>query len=159
MKFGIGNKAGRLFTSYRQPKLNGRKRSLYKNLTKQAELSREDFMFVIRYLVERTPNELDRLIKDKSGKLNKEIPIWIINIISAINADIKHGQVKTLNILFDHMFGKPVNSVKAITTVIESNAKRMTENEINDEIHRIDQLIQRVNIKRKIESGTKKQRL
>lgn len=150
MKFGIGNKAGRLFTSDRQPKQNGRKKSLYKSLTRQVELSREDFMFVIRYLVERTPNELEGLIKDKSGKLNKETPVWIINIISAINTDIKRGQFKTLNILFDRMFGKPTMSVEA--GVSQSNSiplKSMTDEDMEKEINQIDQLMQELEVKRK----------
>lgn len=62
--------------------------------------------------MERTPNELDKLIKDSTGKPNKITPIWIINLIHAIFSDIKKGQINTLSKLFDRLFGKPTIAVE-----------------------------------------------
>lgn len=150
MKFGIGNKVGRRFSSTRQPKNNGRKKSLYKNLAKQTELSREDFISVVRYIMERTPAELDKLIKDSTGKPNKETPVWIINLISAIYADIKKGQLKTLSKLFDRLFGKPTMAVEAgVHRSDNVRISSMTDQDLGNEINKIDQLMKELDVKRK----------
>jgi len=150
MRFGIGNKIGRQFSSTRQPKSNGRKKSLYKQLAKQTELSREDFISVLLFIMERTPNELDKLIKDSTGKPNKETPVWIINLISAINADIKRGQIKTLSKLFDRLFGKPTMAVEAgVHRSNDIKINNMTNEDLINEINQIDQLMKDVDVKRK----------
>ena len=79
------------FTKDNQPPNRGRKPKLYKQLKKLIgqsvghELEKEDYFNVIRFLIERSPNELERLIKDENGQPNKDTPIWVLNIVSAIN--------------------------------------------------------------------------
>jgi len=150
MKFKTGNKFGRKFSPTWQPRNNGRKKSLYKNLAKQTELSREDFISVVRYIMERTPDELDKLIKDSTGKPNKETPVWIINLISAIYADIKKGQLKTLSKLFDRLFGKPTIAVEAgVHRSDNVSISSITDEELKNEINQIDQLMKELDVKSK----------
>jgi hypothetical protein len=150
MRFGIGNKIGRRFSSTRQPPKNGRKKSLYKQLAKQTELSREDFIDVLLYIMERTPNELDRLLKDKNGKPNPETPVWIINLISSIYYDIKKGQLKTLDKLFDRLFGKPkMDVVSEVYRSDNTMISRVTNEDLENEINQIDQLMKELDVKRK----------
>lgn len=141
--FTKGNKIGNRFDSSNQPKNAGRKPSLYKKLKAVTgikvdhELSKEDYHNVIKYLMERTPNELEALTKDADGHANKDTPIWILNIISAINMDVRYGRTTTIDSLFDRLFGKAVQSIEAdISTPID--AKKMTDEEIQGEIDKID---------------------
>ncbi len=141
--FTKGNKIGNRFDSSNQPKNAGRKPSLYKKLKAVTgikvdhELSKEDYYNVIKYLMERSPNELESLAKDKDGYANKDTPIWILNIISAINMDVRYGRTTTIDSLFDRLFGKAVQSIEAdISTPID--AKKMTDEEIQGEIDKID---------------------
>lgn len=141
--FTKGNKIGNRFDSSNQPNNAGRKPSLYKKLKAVTgikvdhELSKEDYYNVIKYLMERSPNELESLAKDKDGHANKDTPIWILNIISAINTDVRYGRTATIDGLFDRLFGKAVQSIEAdISTPID--AKKMTNEEIQGEIDKID---------------------
>ena len=141
--FTKGNKIGNRFDSSNQPKNAGRKPSLYKKLKAVTgikvdhELSKEDYHNVIKFLMERTPNELEALTKDVDGHANKDTPIWILNIISAINMDVRYGRTTTIDSLFDRLFGKAVQSIEAdISTPID--AKKMTDEEIQGEIDKID---------------------
>lgn len=143
MIFEPGNKYGVKFSADRQPKNNGRKPSLYKRLKAanglkvDHELSKDDYYNVIRYLMERTPNELESIIKDKDGHANKDTPIWILNIIQAINMDIRYGRTTTIDNIFDRLFGKATQAIEAEISTPQK-VKDMTEDEIQDEIDRID---------------------
>lgn len=141
--FTKGNKIGNRFDSSNQPKNAGRKPSLYKKLKAVTgikvdhELSKEDYYNVIKYLMERSPNELESLAKDKDGHANKDTPIWILNIISAINTDVRYGRTATIDGLFDRLFGKAIQSIEAdISTPLE--IKKMTDEEMEAEIQKID---------------------
>ncbi len=141
--FTKGNKIGNRFDSNNQPKNAGRKPSLYKKLKVVTgikvdhELSKEDYYNVIKYLMERSPNELDALAKDSEGHANKDTPIWILNIISAINMDVRYGRTTTIDSLFDRLFGKAIQSIEAdISTPTEE--KKMTDEEMKAEIAKID---------------------
>jgi len=121
-KFEKGNKIGNRFSKTNQPKNAGRKPSLFRKLKKQVgikvghELSKEDYYDVIRFLIERTPNELDSLMKDIGGHANKNTPIWILNIISAINTDVRYGRTSTIDSLFDRLWGKANADISATIT-------------------------------------------
>lgn len=110
--FEKGNKVGNRFTSDNQPKNSGRKPALYKKLKELTgkkvdyELSREDYYKVIRYLMERTPGELKKILEDAKDDANGNTPVWVINIISAINSDIRYGRTTTIDSIFDRLFGK-----------------------------------------------------
>lgn len=110
--FEKGNKVGNRFTSENQPKNSGRKPALYKKLKELTgkkvdyELSKEDYYKVIRYLMERTPGELKKILEDAKDDANGNTPVWVINIISAINSDIRYGRTTTIDSIFDRLFGK-----------------------------------------------------
>ena len=142
-QFEKGNKIGNRFSSDNQPKKNGRKPSLYKKLKKQTgirvdhELSKEDYYNVIRFLMERTPNELNSLLKDTDGHANKNTPIWILNIVSAINSDIRYGRTTTIDGIFDRLFGKATQAIEADISTPQKTDE-MTDEQIRAEIDRID---------------------
>lgn len=131
------------FSTGNQPKNPGRKPSLYKKIKSltglrvECELSKEDYFKLIRFVMERTPNEIEKLIKNPDGTQNKDIPLWMINIISAINVDIRYGRISTIDAIFDRVFGKATLSIEAdISTA--PKMEEMTEEQIMAEIARID---------------------
>ena len=88
--FEKGNNIGNRFTSENQPKKNGRKPSMYKQLKELTgkkvdyELSKEDYYKTIRFLLERSKGELNKIMAD-ANREDSTTPIWVCNIISAIN--------------------------------------------------------------------------
>ena len=87
--FEKGNNIGNRFTSENQPKKNGRKPSMYKQLKELTgkkvdyELSKEDYYKTIRFLLERSKGELNKIMAD-ANREDSTTPIWVCNIISAI---------------------------------------------------------------------------
>lgn len=125
-KFEKGNKLGHRFTSTDQPKKNGRKPSLYKQLRKLTgktvgfELEREDYYAVIRYLMEQDVATLEKICYDGTGanrKPKKDMPIWVLNVVSAINADTRYGRTTTVEMLLDRVFGKAVQPIESDVNV------------------------------------------
>ncbi len=116
--FEKGNKEGKKFSSENQPRNRGRKPSIYKKLktitSKKVgyELEKEDYFNVIRWVMEQNAGTLEVLIKDKAGRPNKDTPLWLINIISAINADIRYGRTTTVEMIFDRVFGKATQPIE-----------------------------------------------
>lgn len=153
MAFEKGNKFGNRFTSENQPKNSGRKPSVYKyikSLTGQKaepEMSREDYYKIIRFLMESTPETLESLVKTKDGKPNKKTPVWVLNIVSAINADIRYGRTSTVEMLFDRVFGKATQMIEG-----ELNAS-VTNNSIDLSMLTTDELLQYNNLLEKIKAG------
>lgn len=117
MMFKKGNEFGNRFTSDNQPPNRGRKPSIFKYIKEKTgkkvdpEMSKEDYVKVIRHLMESTPEEIERLVKDADGSPNKDTPIWVLNVISAINSDIRYGRTSTVEMLFDRVFGKVNQSI------------------------------------------------
>ena len=66
-------------------------------------MSKEDYYKVIRFLMESTPETLEGLVKNKDGTPNKKTPVWVLNVVSAINADIRYGRTYTVDSLFDRV--------------------------------------------------------
>lgn len=116
--FEKGNKVGNRFTSENQPQNRGRKPSLYKKLKALTgkkvgyELEKEDYFNVIRWIMEQNTSTLEVLIKGADGKPNKDTPLWLINIISAINTDIRYGRTSTVEMIFDRVFGKATQPIE-----------------------------------------------
>lgn len=110
--FQPGNTHGKVFSSQYQPKRNGRKPALYNKILQnlpqkgQNELSKGDYYKIIRYLMERTPSELNKILDDAQHNEKSTVPIWIATLIKAMLSDIKKGEMNILNILFDRLFGK-----------------------------------------------------
>lgn len=94
------------FSSTNQPANPGRKPSLYNHIKKllrsdvNAELSKEDYYKLMACLLERSLDDLKKLAYDKNT------PVWIVNIVTAILKDAKAGRMNTLDLLFDRLFGK-----------------------------------------------------
>lgn len=84
-------------------------------------MSKEDYFKVIRFLMESTPETLEGLAKDKDGKPNKKTPIWVLNVISAINSDVRYGRTSTVELLFDRVFGKATQPIESDVNAQVSN--------------------------------------
>jgi len=65
------------------------------------ELTKTDKYQIIEWCLERNLKELKDLVNDPQS------PIFLVNIATAIIGDIKKGQLKTVELIFDRVFGKP----------------------------------------------------
>ena len=54
-------------------------------------------------------------------KPNKDTPIWVLNIIAAINSDIRYGRTSTVEMLFDRVFGKATQNIEGEINANVSN--------------------------------------
>lgn len=150
MAFEKGNKLGKKFTSDNQPQNRGRKPSLYKKLrtitgkTVKHEMSKEDYYDILKYLMEQTPAQLRLMagmIKndgEKGSMFDAEIPVWLMNMITAILGDIRYGRTTTLDSIMDRMFGKASQTVEAVIGNVDARTSNLTDEEIQDEIKRIE---------------------
>lgn len=151
--FEKGNKIGNRFSSDNQPKNSGRKPSVYKYIKDitgkkvAPEMSKEDYYKVIRFLMESTPETLKGLVENKDGTLNKKTPVWVLNVVSAINADIRYGRTYTVDSLFDRVFGKPTQQIES-----EVNAQ-VTNNSMDLSALTTDELLQYNSLLEKIKAG------
>ena len=106
------------------------------------EMSKEDYYKVIRFLMESTPETLEGLVKNKAGT-----PVWVLNVVSAINADIRYGRTYTVDSLFDRVFGKPTQQIES-----EVNAQ-VTNNSMDLSALTTDELLQYNSLLEKIKAG------
>ncbi len=118
--FQKGNKHGNRFTSDNQPKKRGRGNlSVLKYIRSTTgkkvdpKSSKEEILKVIQHLYESSTAELEPLLKDPDNpsKPNKDTPIWVLNVIAAINSDIRFGRTSTIEMLFDRVFGKATQNI------------------------------------------------
>ena len=140
--FEKGNKIGNRFSSDNQPQNSGRKPSVYKYIKDIT-----DYYKVIRFLMESTPETLEGLVKNKDGTPNKKTPVWVLNVVSAINADIRYGRTYTVDSLFDRVFGKPTQQIES-----EVNAQ-ITNNSMDLSALTTDELLQYNSLLEKIKAG------
>lgn len=149
-KFQKGNTLGNRFSSTNQPKKNGRKPKMYKQLKEMIgkavgyTLEQEDYYNIIRFLMEQDLETLEGFIKTKDAKgkdvLNPKVPIWVINIVTAINTDVRYGRTNTVEMLFDRVFGKAVQPVQGdIVTNGKQPTDVMTDEEIEAEIAQLEE--------------------
>ncbi len=118
--FQPGNRHGRLFSSTRQPKKNGRKPALYKRIKLiNNDLSKEEYANLMLSLMECSISQLEK-IKAECYKPNSKFPIWIASLIAAIKADIKKGRIDSFQWVLDRAFGKP-GSVSINTQINQVN--------------------------------------
>ena len=144
MSFKPGNKIGRQFTSTNQPKKTGRKPALFKQLANivdkevRLELSREDFIKLQRWLLERTKTELMRINR------NPETPLFIIVLVTAILEDIKNGKYDTIERTFDRVFGRSIQPL-IIDQVIETDYHVYDFVNLDDEdLEKIGEILKKV---------------
>ncbi|MDH6398414.1 hypothetical protein [Dysgonomonas sp. PF1-23] len=148
--FEKGNTVGNRFTSENQPKKNGRKPSLYKQLKSitgkkvDYELSKEDYFKTIRFLMERTKDELNSIMKDE------QTPIWVCNIISAIFSDIRYGRTSTVEMIFDRLFGKSTQPIEGDVNANVSGSVGMVDLSklTTEELVQYNQLLDKINGKK-----------
>lgn len=151
--FQKGNKNGNRFTSDNQPPNRGRKPRLYRQLkaiTGKAvgyELEKEDYYNVIRWVMEQSPADLEKLVKGDNGKPNKDTPLWLLNIISALNTDVRYGRTSTVEMIFDRIFGKATQPIEG-----DINAQ-VTNNSVDLSALSTEELLQYNSLLEKIKSG------
>jgi hypothetical protein len=138
-----GHNIGNRFSSTNQPKKNGRKPSLFKQLKEVTgknvdyELSKEDYYKAIRYLMERNKTELQDILH------NDKTQIWVCNIISAIMGDTKYGRTITVDSIFDRLFGRATQPQEVdVSGYLDVGKEEMTEEQILDELKRIDKALE-----------------
>ena len=121
-KFQPGNTAGRQFTPTNQPQKAGRKPGLFKQLKNivdkdvRLELSREDFIKLQRWILERTKAELMTINR------NPETPMFLIVLVTAILTDVENGKFDTIERTFDRVFGRSIQPLQ-VDQVIETDFK------------------------------------
>ncbi len=161
MAFEKGNTIGMeyRFTSTNQPSKRGRKPSLYKKIreitgkTVKHEMTREDYYDVIKYLMEQTPEQLKAFVGvgeddgngGKKTMFDAKIPVWMMNIITAILSDVRYGRTTTLDGLFDRMFGKAIQPIEGdlnsnITTPVAADLSMLN----TDELLQFNELLEKI---------------
>jgi hypothetical protein len=142
MPFQKGYKGGQLFTPEHQPKKNGRKPALYKQLAamvgKQVNLtlSKDDFVKIQHWLLERTKAELKDIIRDP------QTPIFMSSLIAAIIGDMNSGSYATVERTYDRLFGRAVQPIEA-TVERTYNLEGLSE----DEIMEIGEILTKTTVK------------
>lgn len=138
--FKKGNQVGVQFTSTYQPKNPGRKPALYKQLVAmvgykfKCELSREDFMKIQAWMLERTLAELKAIGQDPAS------PAWIVTMVSAMMNDVKEGKQDAIDKIYDRLWGK---SVQPIAAQMEVEKTISLENVSDDELELLGDIIHR----------------
>lgn len=157
--FEKGNKKGNRFTSENQPKRRGRGNlSVLKYIQSTTgkkvnpQSSKEEILKVIQHLYESTTAELEPLLKDPNDptKPNRDTPIWVLNVIAAINSDIRYGRTSTIEMLFDRVFGKATQSIEGEINANVSNSLDLSALS-DDELVQYNQLLDKI---RKSNDGT-----
>ena len=152
--FQPGNTHGKVFSSSYQPKRKGRKPVLYIKILQSfskkddSKLSKEDYFRVIRFLMERTPGELKRMLDNAQNNENGILPIWIINLISAIFSDIKKGQTNVLRTFFNLLFGKSGVCIEIQQNIHQvHNINIQSSGLLKDEIKQLEDIMNKLSNK------------
>ena len=95
---------GNRFTSDNQPANRGRKPKLYTIAKKAYNVSREEWNEVKLYLLQCTPQEIDRII----GK--DDTPMWVLFLARGLKRNAAKGVTDVLNDMEDRLFGRAVSS-------------------------------------------------
>lgn len=130
-RFEKGNKQGNRFSSENQPKKRGRGKLSVLNYIRKTtgkkvdpQSSKEEILKVIQHIYESSPLELEPLIKDPNDptKPNPNTPMWVLNVIAAINTDMRYGRTSTIEMLFDRVFGKATQNIEGEISAQINNA-------------------------------------
>lgn len=104
----LKGKGGVKFGSGQPTNRGGRKPNLLNSLEKKighdfnVELSKDDKFRILESMCEMSIKQLKNIATDDNS------PAFMVNIATAIHADIKKGRIYTLNGLFDRFFGKAI---------------------------------------------------
>lgn len=154
-RFEKGNTRGNRFTSENQPKKKGRGRlSVLKYIQQTTgkkvdpQSSKEEILRVIQHIYESSPSELEALMKDPNNPKqgNPDTPMWVLNVIAAINSDMRYGRTTTIEMLFDRVFGKA-------TQPIEGNIDTTVTNALDLSVLSDEELITYNSLLEKIKNG------
>ena len=100
----IKGKGNRL-SSTNQPENRGRKPKLYTIAKKAYNVSREEWNEVKMYLLQCTPQEIDKII----GK--EDTPMWVLILARGLKRNAAKGMTDVLDGMEDRLFGRaPVAS-------------------------------------------------
>ena len=155
-RFEKGNKQGNRFTSENQPKRKGRGKFSVLSYIRQTtdkkvdpQSSKEEILKVIQHIYESSPAELEPLMKDPNDptKPNANTPMWVLNVIAAINTDMRYGRTSTIEMLFDRVFGKATQPIEA-----DVNAQ-VTSNDVDLSALTVEELMQYNVLLEKIKAG------
>ena len=80
------------------------------------------------------------------SKPNANTPMWVLNVIAAINTDMRYGRTSTIVMLFDRVFGKA-------TQPIEGEINAQVTNKVDLSVLTTDELIQYNALLEKIKVG------
>lgn len=153
--FEKGNTKGNRFTSENQPKRKGRGKLSVLSYIRQTtgkrvdpQSSKEEILKVIQHIYESSPAELEPLMKDPNDphKPNPNTPMWVLNVIAAINTDMRYGRTSTIEMLFDRVFGKA-------TQPIEGNIDTTVTNTLDLSVLSDEELITYNSLLEKIKTG------
>lgn len=153
--FEKGNKMGHRFTSDNQPKRKGRGKFFVLSYIRQTtgkkvdpQSSKEEILKVIQHIYESSPAELEPLMKDPNDptKPNANTPMWVLNVIAAINTDMRYGRTSTIEMLFDRVFGKA-------TQPIEADVNAQVTNTVDLSVLTTEELLQYNALLEKITAG------
>ena len=96
---------GNRFSSTNQPENRGRKPKLYTIAKKAYNVSREEWNEVKMYLLQCTPQEVDKII----GK--EDTPMWVLILARGLKRNAAKGMTDVLDGMEDRLFGRaPVAS-------------------------------------------------
>ena len=96
---------GNRFSSTNQPENRGRKPKLYTIAKKAYNVSREEWNEVKMYLLQCTPQEIDKII----GK--EDTPMWVLILARGLKRNAVKGMTDVLDGMEDRLFGRaPVAS-------------------------------------------------
>ncbi len=96
---------GNRFSSTNQPENRGRKPKLYTIAQKAYNVSREEWNEVKMYLLQCTPQEIDKII----GK--EDTPMWVLILARGLKRNAAKGMTDVLDGMEDRLFGRaPVAS-------------------------------------------------
>lgn len=96
---------GNRFSSTNQPENRGRKPKLYTIAKKAYNVSREEWNEVKMYLLQCTPQEIDKII----GK--EDTPMWVLILARGLKRNAAKGMTDVLYGMEDRLFGRvPVAS-------------------------------------------------
>lgn len=81
-------------------------------------INREDFIYILQWILERPIGELEELSQ------RKDLPMWMIEYITALLKDTVLGRFNTVNYAFDMIFGKDRGSISVNIKVKRSQKNR-----------------------------------
>ena len=91
---------GNRFSSTNQPENRGRKPKLYTIAKKAYNVSREEWNEVKMYLLQCTPQEIDKII----GK--EDTPMWVLILARGLKRNAAKGMTDVLDGMEDRLFGR-----------------------------------------------------